>query len=344
MTRCAEQTLSMRAARSFLRVLKGRCGPSRETLEQIESCDPDSRLPVHVARELLERAVAYTGDEALGLRAALRCGRGELDLLEFVAASSATYRDCISVLRRYIRLLNDALDVHLVIRGGVAIAQLDWSYRPGRTLIDFVVASLYLGFARRARFDPSPFRLETCFSYKEPPDTRLHRRIFRVGHLRFTAPFDGFILDERLLDRPIASADPGLNELLRRLADERLAELPEAAALTQRVRVLVSRELSGGNPSAAHVAERLGMSRRTLTRRLKEEGTSFKVIIDDLRRGLAQRYLVIEGLGVSEIAAMLGFSDAAAFHRAFRRWCGQSPAQYRKSHHLVGVRDTPRAR
>jgi AraC-like DNA-binding protein len=121
------------------------------------------------------------------------------------------------------------------------------------------------------------------------------------------------------------------------LAEERLAELPEAAATTQRVRVLASRELSGGEPTAEHVASLLHMSRRTLARRLEQEGTSFRSIMDDLRRGLAERYLALDDLGMSEIAVLLGFSDPAAFHRAFRRWCGQSPSEYRREHRLAAA-------
>ena len=115
------------------------------------------------------------------------------------------------------------------------------------------------------------------------------------------------------------------------MAEERVAELPLAAPLTQRVRVTIAAELRGGNPSVECVAQRLHMSRRTLARKLESEGTCFKAILDDLRRGLAQRYLVLDDLGVSEVAALLGFSDSAAFHRAFRRWCNQSPSEYRRA-------------
>jgi len=334
MGRGSERTFSMRGIRPFLRVLARDPRVPREILEQLARRDPDERIPVHTALELLERAIALIGDEDLGLRAALRSARGEFDLVEFVVASSATYRDCIALIRRYIRLLNDAVELDVEISDGTAIAQ--WSYRLalGRVTTDFLMASLYLAFARRATAVPN-LRLEICFAHEEPDDTRLYRRIFRAGRLRFAAPFDGFVFDERLLDRRTTGGDPGLHTLLRRLAEERLAELPEAAAITQRVRVLASRELSGGEPTAEHISSLLHMSRRTLARRLEQEGTSFRAIMDDLRRGLAKRYLALEDLGMSEIAALLGFSDPAAFHRAFRRWCGQSPSGYRREHRLA---------
>ena len=336
MGRRGERTFSMRGIRPFLRVLARDPRIPKERLEEFARRDPDERIPVHAALTLMERVIALTGDQDLGLRAALRSARGEFDLVEFVVASSATYRDCIALIRRYIRLLNDAVELDFETRDGTAIAQWSYSLALGRIPTDFLMASFYLAFARRATAVPD-LRLEICFAHEEPDDTRLYRRIFRAGRLRFSAPFDGFVFDEHLLDRPTTGGDPRLHTLLRRLAEERLAELPEAAAMTQRVRVLATREVSGGEPTAEHISSLLHMSRRTLARRLEQEGTSFRAIMDDLRRGLAERYLALDDLGMSEIAALLGFSDPAAFHRAFRRWRGQSPSEYRREHRLAAA-------
>lgn len=124
-----------------------------------------------------------------------------------MVASSATYRDCIALIRRYIRLLNDAVELDVEIREGTAIAQWSYSLALGRVLTDFLMASLYLALARRATAVPD-LRLEICFAHEEPDDTRLYRRIFRAGLLRFSAPFDGFVFDEHLLDRPTTGGDP----------------------------------------------------------------------------------------------------------------------------------------
>jgi len=87
-----------------------------------------------------------------------------------------------------------------------------------------------------------------------------------------------------------------------------------------------------GSPSADHIAARLHMSRRTLARRLEQEGTTFKALLDELRRDLAMRWLVTEDLGVAELGHRLGFCEPAAFHRAFKRWSGKTPGQYRRDH------------
>jgi AraC-like DNA-binding protein len=91
------------------------------------------------------------------------------------------------------------------------------------------------------------------------------------------------------------------------------------------------KELEGGNPSAVRIASALHMSGRTLTRRLEDEGTTFKDLLDDLRKSLSLRYVGSTDLGLSEIAFLLGFSQSAAFHRAFKRWTQQTPLEYRRA-------------
>jgi AraC-like DNA-binding protein len=95
------------------------------------------------------------------------------------------------------------------------------------------------------------------------------------------------------------------------------------------VRKLIISELSGGNPSADHIAGLLGMSRRTLMRRLLEQGTRFQALLDEVRLGLAERALISEDAGIAEIAERLGFAEAAAFRHAFKRWTGMTPSEYR---------------
>jgi AraC-like DNA-binding protein len=109
---------------------------------------------------------------------------------------------------------------------------------------------------------------------------------------------------------------------------QRLERIPPTNALSHRVRHLVAAELSNGVDSDA-VARKLHMSRRTLHRQLASEGTSFKKEVDDLRRELATQYLAERRMAIAEIAFLLGFSEASAFHRAFKRWNGSTPAECR---------------
>jgi AraC-like DNA-binding protein len=110
---------------------------------------------------------------------------------------------------------------------------------------------------------------------------------------------------------------------------ELLERVPESTSFGARVRQLVAKELSTSPPDATAVARKLRMSRRTLQRLLRVEGTTFTELVDALRCDLATRYLREPAVAIAEVAFLLGFSEASAFHRAFRRWQGTTPAAYR---------------
>ncbi|HEY7817075.1 MAG TPA: helix-turn-helix domain-containing protein, partial [Vicinamibacteria bacterium] len=105
-----------------------------------------------------------------------------------------------------------------------------------------------------------------------------------------------------------------------------------SATTTERLRRLLTEELCGGRPTLEHLAARLHMSPRTLHRRLDDEGTTFRRIVTDVRRETAERHLREPVLAIGEIAFLLGFSEASAFHRAFKRWTGRRPLEYRRAH------------
>jgi AraC-like DNA-binding protein len=132
-----------------------------------------------------------------------------------------------------------------------------------------------------------------------------------------------------VLDLPLPAADPTLRQVLESYARHLAAQLPEASSLAGRVRSVLHAALHGGRPDLASVAKALHVSARTLQRRLSEEGTSHQRLLDEERERLAREYVGSSSLSLQEIAFMLGFSDQAAFHRAFVRWTGQTPGRLR---------------
>ncbi|HYY42110.1 MAG TPA: helix-turn-helix domain-containing protein, partial [Pyrinomonadaceae bacterium] len=168
------------------------------------------------------------------------------------------------------------------------------------------------------------------FQHPQPADTTEHRRIFRAP-VHFDQPRNELVLDRALLALPLARADAGLCALLDRHAQELLARLPQRDDTTAQVRRLLSDALSGGDPNIAAVARQLGLSARTLQRKLRAEGTSYQDLLDLMRRDLARRYLQERDMAVCEVAYLLGFSGPSAFHRAFRRWTGVTPKEFRQA-------------
>jgi AraC-like DNA-binding protein len=148
--------------------------------------------------------------------------------------------------------------------------------------------------------------------------------------VRFGAERNAIALRLDDLDLPLYQADPGLRAILERHAEQLLDRVPRVALFSDRVRGLVAAELKDGAPTARALARKLAMSERTLRRRLEKEGTSFEHLLEGLRRALAERYLAQPTLSISDVAIMLGYSEESPFRRAFRRWHGMSPAEYRR--------------
>jgi AraC-like DNA-binding protein len=171
--------------------------------------------------------------------------------------------------------------------------------------------------------------LECWFPHAEPQETSEYECTFPPESLRFGAPCHAFAFDEKVLHRPMASANANLHAVLRAQLNTVLADLSHPPNLTGRVRDLVAGRMPSGMPTARSLAQELRMSPRTLFRKLESEGTAFRIELDALRRELALQYVRQEDLPLIEVAFLLGFSHVPAFNRAFKRWTGATPTQYR---------------
>jgi len=326
----AQPCYSVRLLRPFGQLLRRYPAFPSESLAPLEALEPDERVPIAVVHELLRGTVELTGDPDIGLKAAREISMGDYGALEYVASSAPNLGEALQIVGRYLPLVNDALRFSFRTEGERAIVQLDSQVVLPRAAADFQSAAFHITSSYRRPRDPD-VEFEVLFTHAQPERTGEYERTFAPGKLRFGAPFNGFVFDKRHLQMPLQSADPKLHDLLRKHAEQLLAELPRAESVTQKVRDLIAQQLSGGNPSAELIARDLHMSPRTLGRKLEHEGTTFKELLDDMRRRSAMRYVGGHDLGLSEIAFLLGFSQTAAFHRAFKRWTGQTPLEYRRA-------------
>jgi len=161
-----------------------------------------------------------------------------------------------------------------------------------------------------------------------PRDAAEHARIFG-SPIRFDSGSCQLVFAAATLNLKIAKADQGLLAVLDRHAEELLARYPRRDILVDRVRRAIRDELNGGNPSLDRVAAQIGLGPRTLQRRLREQGTSHQDLLDQMRRDLAMKYLTEPQIAICEVAYLLGFSESSALHRAFKRWTGMTPSEFR---------------
>jgi AraC-like DNA-binding protein len=237
-------------------------------------------------------------------------------------------RDGIERLVRYKRLCTPA--VWTMSEGGrQCVIELNWVHATGpepAISVDVAFATI-VELARRATGHAvNPLRVE--YRRSGPHDERY--RAYFQAHVIFGADADRLILDALDLDQPFPGHNPELIAMMTPVLGAALQELDQQADIACLVVSSLKRSLPSGRPELKHVARDLGMSDRTLQRRITEAGTSFRDLLAEARRDLSQTLLANDAVQIDEIAFLLGYHDSSSFHRAFRDWEGVSPRRWRE--------------
>jgi AraC-like DNA-binding protein len=298
--------------------------------------DPDARIPLEMETALWEEAARAARDSAFGVHAAEGLRPGVFDVFDYVVRAAPTLRAAWERLARYNRLVHDAA-VFSVGDGPGGIVRIEHTLpQPGvgqsRHAAEFTMASLVVVGAQMSGAPLAPNAVELRHP---PPDAAAraeHVRLFGIAP-RYGRAVNALEFPHDVAARPVASADPLLSRIVVRNAEALLAERPAAAETAAgKVRRILTALLGDDDAGAslAAVSAKLHMSERSLQRRLADEGVTFDALLDELRRELAVRYLADEKVAIAEIAYLLGYSEPSAFHRAFKRWTGTTPAEARQ--------------
>jgi AraC-like DNA-binding protein len=286
--------------------------------------DPTARASFHDLARVLKAAMAATGCPHLGLLIGQRCDFTGLGLPGRLALSAP---DVETGLRVFVRLQ------HMNSRGGIAYlssrggeAALHYAhYASGVDAADQIIAlCIAIGFnGLRQLCGPQWRPAAIDLTFRAPADIRPYLDFFR-GPVNFNAPQSRVSFPARWLGKCPPTADP---ELFARLQGEasRTHRIDTAAQLRRTLRQLVEE----GAVTADRAARELGLHPRTLDRRLSELGTSYRAILDEVRSEVARHLLRDSDLGIVEIGSLLGYANPSALTRAFRRWSGYAPAQWR---------------
>jgi len=299
-------------------------------LTELDLGDPDSRVPVTKIEALWRSLIERRPDVPIGLRLGQRGSARGLGLVGYTMAYSPTLRESLRRLERYSQVISEAIQCSLEEDGPHSRFTLDADacLDALRHPIDARMAAVLTVAREITGRELVP--LEVWFSYARPADVAEHRTFFR-GQLEFDRPRSLFVWRNEDLELPVVAADETLSGYLDRLAEEALEALGRGDSFLDKVRKALWVELSGGRPTLERTATVLGVSARTLQRRLGELGTSFSDLLDKFRRDMSTRLLRNESLAVYEVAFLLGYSEPSTFYRAFRRWTGVSPVEYRRS-------------
>ena len=294
---------------------------------------PGERIEVDKIDAILRLAIPLIRDPAFGLRAAHCWHPSELGVLGYAWLSSSTLRTGLQRAVRYSRLVGErgltqtdetsqGLKVRFSAqRGHPAVVPV------AAVFVDIVMA-LLLDLCRMnagAALRPVAASLRR----KKPDATDAYERFFGCK-VRFDAEENAFVLSPKDADRPLPSANRQLAAVFDKMLAEELARIVKSDVVS-RCRAAVLEQLSSGEGTAEDAAKQLHMSPRTLQRKLAEANTTYLELLDDTRKDLALRYIEDPRRSMTDITFSLGFSQPSAFTRAFKRWTGLSPSDYRTS-------------
>jgi AraC-like DNA-binding protein len=286
----------------------------------------DARVAAHAVVELWGAAARASGDPDFGLHAGAATTPASLGALGYALATSATIADALERCARYARLL-DTAGFSVVEEGG----RVWLRFRPGagRPYAEAIVAAVVAMMRQLTGADVRP--VFVAFEHPRPPSVAEHERILGATPVFGHAAGNWVAFDAALLAMPCVRADPALARHLDRSARAALAELPIEGVVRARVCDAIAARLEDGEaPSATSIARHLALTTRTLHRRLRAEGTTFSVLVDEARFARAAAWLRDASVSTDDIARRLGFSETSAFSRAFRRWAGESPRAFRR--------------
>ncbi len=294
-------------------------------MDEVLVSDRDARIPTASYLRLFELAAAQSNDASFGARVAQAIDGAAFGLLGFVVASAPNLREALTRFARYSRLLCDELSVTLVDRGDesdIVYSMNELPYVPA--LLEMAMVHMVFTARRGTRNAFAPIALE--FRHRGTP-----RDLPDLVHapVSFETREDVVRCQRVSLELPLRGHNATLLSILEAHAAQVLETLPNESDLIGRVKQITRALLPEGEPSLEAVAERLSLGSRTLQRRLRGAGVTFRTLVDEVRRDCALAQLERSDTSVAEVAFSLGFSDPSAFTHAFRRWTGRTPGQRR---------------
>ena len=284
-----------------------------------------------------------TGDSALGLKLVTEAATAAHPPSSLAAFHARDYRDGLHRLARFKRLCTPE-QFHIVEAQDECLITNAWLHatEPEPAIATDAAFATLVELGRRGTGQHlTPRRLEFL---RPGPGHDEHRRYFDC-EIRYGTPRNALVLKAADLDRPFPGHNPELLDMLTPSLAAALGELQARSSVPAQVKVVLKRSLASGRPDLADVACELGMSERTLQRRITDEGTTFRDLLVEARQELGRQFLADPSTDIDEVACLLGYQDTSSFYRAFRDWEGITPNRWRELHGRVtgAAMERPRA-
>ena len=264
----------------------------------------------------------------LGVRMAAETPIGSYPLLDYLILTSGSVGEGIKQLKRYFRLVGAPVTFDIREDEDPIIVMV--SAADNTLSIEFSVSLGVLHFREEAesRYDPEFI----AFAHKLDDVAEVERIL--ECEVRSPAPWSGWTLKRSAWDLPLRRRDSQLQKLLEKQADEMIGRIPAVDGVGFDVRRALTKRVAGGEVTITSVARELATTPRTLQRRLAAAGLSFQDLVEQTRQEIAEKYLTNVSLSIAEVSYLLGYSEPSALHRAFKRWKGMTPQEFREARRL----------
>jgi AraC-like DNA-binding protein len=297
-------------------------------LQALDSDEP--KLSFDKLALLFERAAELIGDDLLGFRQGKNRNLRLVGMVAYIGVSAATVRDCLHSVSRYMRIFSDALelDVSRLDEDGV----LEWRYAvpasvERRQYVEFAIAGLVSDLRELTRLQLCPENLE--FQHSRARHIREIEKYFGCS-VSFGCGRNRVVFKQTTLEVPLQTADNHLHRVLTKLGAQVLVGNANKSSLLVSLEREIGDRLASGTASQEQIARAMGMSARSLSRKLAKEGTSFLKVVESYRKAMAESLISETGLQLTQIAFLLGYSDLSSFSSAFKRWTGRTPSAVRR--------------
>jgi AraC-like DNA-binding protein len=308
----------------------GRLGHNIDTLlasagiRQADLSDPDGRFPCETLGVLVSRAQQERFTPNLALEIARVTPIGAYPLLDYLVLTSETVGAGVRQLARYLRLVGSP--VAILLHDEDDPIRVEMPGTPAPFSVEYNASMMVLHF--RSETDGRFAATDVSFQHR-PDDVAAFERALGCP-VRAAAPWNGISVSREAWQLPLRRSDPVLRQMLEAQANDVLARLPARTGLAFEVQRALAARVAGGDTRIGALARQLATSGRTLQRRLAAEGVSYQELLEDARKEAAGRYISGSTLAIGEVAYLVGYSEPAPFHRAFKRWYGMTPEAFRQ--------------
>ena len=288
--------------------------------------NPENRIPFSMLGRLVDQAAAASGHPHVAALMGLQGGVHSLGLIGRLMATAPTLREAIlDLCVNQVRYIIGAVS-YLTIQDGVGF----WGYAvqapPLRGIGGIMDGAMGVGIALLREL-AGLRAAEVRLGHAAPPDAAGYRAAFGVPVI-FDAEQSCVVVPADMLETPLGNASPVLRKTLQRQVSEYWARTEPGTA--EQARRVLAAHVTAGEPTRERIATALGMGTRTLNRRLQAGGTSFRTLLEEARHDAARQLLGLTRIPVTEIGLALGYAAPAGFVRAFRRWEGLPPSEWRR--------------